>query len=92
MITKRTKKRNKLTTNQELAELAYILHLSATRLRATVTEINIPAAFRAKLDRRIQDWVKIAQSLGDELNGPNSDAFLNKESTEKICEQLGLFK
>lgn len=60
-------------------------------LLATVTEINIPAAFVSKLDRKIQDWVNIAQSLGDELNGPNSDSFLNKESSERICEQLGLF-
>jgi hypothetical protein len=32
-----------------------------------------------------------AQSLGNELQGKNPQAFLSKESTERICEQLGVF-
>jgi hypothetical protein len=88
---KRTKKRNKLTQNDELAELAYILHLGAAKLRKTVMEINITAAYREKLGRRIYDWVNQAQLLGSELNPPKEEAFLTLESTELECERLGLF-
>jgi hypothetical protein len=88
---KRTKKRNKLTQNAELAELAYVLHLGAARLRMTLMEINIPAAYREKLGRRIYDWVNQAQMLGLELNPPNETVFMSRESTEEHCEKLGLF-
>jgi hypothetical protein len=54
-------------------------------------EINIPAAYREKLNRRIFDWVNQARLLGAELNPPNEDAFLSKETTEAECERLGLF-
>jgi len=88
---KRTKKRNKLTQNTEIAELAYALHLGASRLRMTLMEINIPAAYREKLSRRIYDWVNQAQLLGLELAPPNEQAFLSKETTEAECERIGLF-
>lgn len=88
---KRTKKRNKLTQNAELAELAYQLHQGATRLRRTLMEINIPAAYREKLGRRIFDWVNQAQLLGAELIPPKEAAFLTLETTEAECERLGLF-
>jgi len=54
-------------------------------------EINIPAAYREKLNRRVFDWVKQAQLLGTELNPSNDDAFLSIETTEAECERLGLF-
>jgi len=88
---KRTKKRNKLTQNTEIAELAYALHLGASRLRMTLMEINIPAAYHKKLSRRIYDWVNQAQLLGLELAPPNEQAFLSKETTEAECERMGLF-
>ena len=88
---KRTKKRNKLTQNAELAELAFQLHQGAARLRRTLMEINIPAAYREKLNRRVFDWVKQAQLLGAELNPSNEDAFLSIETTETQCEKLGVF-
>jgi len=88
---KRTKKRNKLTQNTEIAELAYALHLGASRLRMTLMEINIPAAYREKLSRRIYDWINQAQLLGLELAPPNEQAFLSKETTEAECERMGLF-
>ncbi len=87
----RTKKRNKLTQNAELAELAFQLHQGAARLRRTLMEINIPAAYREKLGRRIFDWVNQAQLLGTELSPPNEDAFLSIETTEMECEKLGVF-
>jgi len=74
-----------------LAELAYVLHLGAVKLRTTVMEINIPAAYREKLSRRIYDWVNQAQLLGLELTPPNESAFTSKETTEAECERLGLF-
>jgi hypothetical protein len=88
---KRTKKRNKLTTNAEIAELAYALHLSANRLRLTISEINIPAAYRLQIARHVQWMISQAQSLGEELNAPQPNAFRTKESSERIAEQLGVF-
>jgi len=88
---KRTKKRNKLTTNAEIAELAYALHISANRLRLTISQINIPAAYRLQIARHVQWMIGQAKSLGDELIAPQPDAFLTKESTERIAEHLGVF-
>lgn len=91
MAKRRSKKRNYLTMDVELAELAYVLHGNASRLRNTATHINISAEFRMQLLRLDQRMVKVARSLGIELDEPNKDAFLTKESAEKIGEQLGLF-
>ena len=88
---KRSKKRNKLTTNAEIAELAYALHLAANRLRLTISEINIPEAYRLQIARHVHWMINQAQSLGDELNAPMPDAFRTKESSERIAEQLGVF-
>jgi hypothetical protein len=91
MANKRSKKRNKLTQDSELAELAYRLHVNASRLSQTATHINIPAEFRMQLLRRVQSYINLARSLGGELDQPNEDAFITKESTERIAEGLGLF-
>ena len=91
MIKKRSKKRNILTKNKEITELAYIFHLSANRIRSTITAVNIPAAYREQISRKVQWLIDQAQSLGDELQPPTPSAFLTKDSTERIGEQLGLF-
>ncbi len=91
MIQKRTKKRNKLTTNAEIAELAYVLHISANRLRLTISQINMPAAYRLQIARHVQWMLNQAKSLGEQLNAPQPNAFTTKEATERICEQLGVF-
>ena len=88
---KRTKKRNKLTTNAEIAELAYVLHISANRLRLTISQINLPAAYRLQIARHVQWMLNQAKSLGEELNAPQPNAFITKESTERIAEHLGVF-
>jgi hypothetical protein len=91
MIKRRSKKRNYLTQDIELAELAYVLHGNANRLRVTATQINITAAFRMQLLRLDQRMSAMAKSLGIELSQPNSEAFISKESTERLGDQLGLF-
>ncbi len=88
---KRSKKRNLLTTNAELAELAYAFHISAQRLRLTASKVNIPQAYRLQIAARIQWLLDQARSLGSELNSKDSKAFATKESTERIAEQLGVF-
>jgi len=88
---KRTKKRNKLTTNAEIAELAYVLHISANRLRLTISQINLPAAYRLQITRHVHWMIGQAKSLGDELIAPQPNAFMTKESTERIAEHLGVF-
>ena len=92
MIKKRTKKRNILTTNKEITELAYVFHLSAGRMRSTITSVNIPAAYRERISRKVQWLIQQAQSLGDELHPPVPNAFMTKDSTVRIGEQLGLFE
>jgi hypothetical protein len=92
MAKRRSKKRNLLTTDVELAELAYRLHTNAIRLRETLTHINIAASYRAQLLRRVQSDMESARSLGVELDQPNEDAFLTKESAESVAEELGLFE
>ena len=92
MPNRRTKKRNLLTTNLELAELAYMLHVCANRLRITITQVNIPSSYRIQISRHVQWMTLQARSLGKELNAPNELAFATKESTERIGEQLGLFE
>lgn len=91
MIKKRSKKRNFLTTNAELAELAYVFHVNAKRLRETITAINIPAHYRIQIERHARWMAMQAQSLGCELDVPSSSIFATKEAAELICEQLGVF-
>jgi len=91
MLKKRTKKRNMLTTNLEITELAYVLHITANRLRDTISAVNIPSAYRVQISRKVHWLIRQAQSLGSSLQPANPDAFLTKKSTESIGEQLGLF-
>ena len=91
MAKRRSKKRNYLTLDVEFAELAYVLHGNANRLRTTATHINITATFRMQLLRMEQRMVELARSLGNELDQPDQDAFVTKECAERLGEQLGLF-
>ena len=88
---RRSKKKNLLTQDKELAELAYRLHINAFKLRETVTHVNITAAFRVQLLRRIQSDMNLARSLGKELSKPNEDAFLTLEIAEETAEAVGAF-
>ena len=90
MTTKRTKKRNKLTPDVDLAALAYALHIAARHISKTLCEVNIPSAYRARLGRKAQSLMIEAQSLGDHLHVPQQNLFISKDATEKVCEQLGL--
>ena len=84
MAKRRSKKRNYLTMDVELAELAYVLHGNANRLRATATHINITAAFRMQLLRMEQRMVKLSRSLGVELDEPKG----SKEPPPDIFEKM----
>ena len=91
MITKRTKKRNKLTPDSDLAILAYALHVAARHISKTLCEVNIPSAYRAKHGRKAQSLIIEAQTLCEHLNPPQRNLFISKDSTEKFCVHLGLF-
>jgi hypothetical protein len=88
MALKRTKKRNKLTPDADLAVLAYALHVAARHISKTLCEVNIPSAYRAKLGRKAQSLTIEAQSLSDHLRIPQQSLFISKDSTEKVCEQF----
>lgn len=87
----RSKRKNLLTQDKEIAEIAYRLHLNASRLRETITHINIPAAFRVQLMRRVQSDINLAKSLGKELTRPDENAFQTLEISEKTAESVGTF-
>lgn len=91
MEKKRSKKRNYLTNDKDLAELAYVLHVNADQLTLTATGINIPAEFRMRLLRQVQAARKLARSLGLELDKSDEDVFESKKSTEQFADSLGLF-
>lgn len=91
MAKKRSKKRNLLTLDAELVELAYQLHVNASHLRETVMHINIPASFRMQLLRRVQSDMNLARSLGIELSSPDEEAFSSKENVQKAAKMHGLF-
>lgn len=80
-----------LTTNLEITELAYVLHITANRLRDTISAVNIPSAYRVQISRKVHWLIGQAQSLGCSLQPANPDAFLTKKNTEKIAEQLNMF-
>lgn len=88
---RRSKKRNFLTTDGEIAELAYACHLNAKRLQRTATAINITAAFRMELLRLAQRHINVAIKLGNELDTPDPKVFISMESTERLAEMLGVF-
>ena len=91
MASKRSKKRNLLTQDIELIELAYSYHVCINRLRQTLTHINIPAAYRLQILRHVQWLYDQAISLGLELSTPDANAFTTKESAERAAELCGLF-
>lgn len=91
MEKRRSKKRNYLTNDKDLAELAYVLHVNADRLTTTATAINVPAEFRMRLLRQVQAARKLARSLSAELDKENDGVFETKKSTEQYCELIGLF-
>ena len=80
-----------MTTNKEITRLAYDFYLLGNRLRTTISEVNITAAYRVQIARHVQWMLNQAKSLGNELEAKNPNAFLTKESTERIAEQFGLF-
>jgi integrase len=88
---RRSKRRNFLTTDSEIAELAYACHINAKRLQLTATAINITAAFRMELLRLAQRHINVAIKLGYELDTPDPEVFITKESAEKFAEALGIF-
>jgi hypothetical protein len=92
MENKRSKKTNLLTKDIELAELAYVFHICAIKLRETIVQINVPAAYRLRVLRHVQWLTDQARSLGIELSIPNADAFASRDAAEKIAEELGVFK
>lgn len=88
---RRSKKRNFLTTDGEIAELAYVCHMNAKRLQQTATAINITAAFRMELLRLAHRHINLAIKLGLELDMPDPEVFISEESTERLAEKLGVF-
>lgn len=88
----RSKKRNYLTTDKEIVALAYCFHVCAQRLRETVTQMNIPAAYRLQILRHVQWLINQAKSLNKELTNSQENVFDTKEQTEEMADRLRLFQ
>ena len=86
------KNRNKLTTNEQVTDMALTLWESAEYINKTMMRTNLNSYCRDRLARLIQRLQKEAIELGDDLRPANPGAFETNNSTELIARQLGLMK
>ena len=84
------KNRNKLTTNEQVADMALALWECSDHLAAVVMRTNLNSYCRDRLARLIQRLQKEGLELGNDLKPANPKAFETIHSTELIAGQLGL--
>ena len=88
--TKTGKNRNKLTTNEQVTDMALTLWESAEYINKTMMRTNLNSYCRDRLARLIQRLQKEAIELGSDLKPANLNAFDTIHSTKLIARQLGL--
>ena len=88
--TKTGKNRNKLTTNEQVTDMALTLWESSEHIAKTMIRTNLNSYCRDKLARQIQRLQKAAIELGNDLRPENPKAFESVHSTKLIARQLGL--
>jgi len=84
------KNRNKLTTNEQVTDMALTLWDSAEYITKTMMRTNLNSYCRDRLARLTQRLQKEAIELGNDLAPANPRAFETIYSTELIARQLGL--
>ena len=82
--------RNKLTTNEQVADMALTLWDSAEYITNTIMRTNLNSYCRDRLARLIQRLQREAVELGNDLRPANPGAFKTVDSTKMIARQLGI--
>lgn len=88
--TKTGKNRNKLTTNEQVTDMALALWESAEYLNKTMMRTGLNSYCRDRLARLTQRLQKEGAQLGNDLKPANPKAFESIHSTKLIARQLGL--
>lgn len=87
---KKSRNRNKLTTNTQIVDMALTLWDCSDYITKTMLRTNLNSYFRDRLVRITQRLSKEAIQLGSDLAPPNEVAFETSNSTKSIARQLGL--
>lgn len=82
--------RNKLTTNNQVADMALTLWECSEYITKTTMRTNLNSYFRDRLARLVQRLQKEAIDLGNDLAPANQKAFVTSNATKLIARQLGL--
>ena len=82
--------RNKLTTNNQVADMALTLWECSEYITKTTMRTNLNSYFRDRLARLVQRLQKEAIDLGNDLAPANPKAFVTSNATKLIARQLGV--
>ena len=82
--------RNKLTTDEQLIDMAASLWCAASDIRRTLIKTNVASYFREVNLRIVTRLEKQATKLGLYLSNPNPRAFETYHSTKKIADPLNI--
>ena len=82
--------RNKLTTNNQVTDMALTLWECSEYLTKTMIRTNLNSYFRDRLAWLTQRLQKEAIELGNDLTPANQKAFETVNATKLIARQLGL--
>jgi hypothetical protein len=82
--------RNKLTTNNQVADMSLALWECSEYISKTMMRTNLNSYFRDRVARLTQRLQKEAIGLGNDLAPANPKAFETSHSTNLIARQMGL--
>ena len=82
--------RNKLTTNEQVTDMALTLWESGEYITKTIMRTNLNSYMRDRLARVTQRLQKEAIELGNDLRPATPKAFESIHSTKIVARQLGL--
>lgn len=82
--------RNKLTTNNQVVDMALTLWECSEHLTKSLIRTNLNSYFRDRLARLNQRLQKEAIELGNDLLPGNKKAFETGNSTKLIARQIGV--
>jgi hypothetical protein len=82
--------RNKLTTNNQVVDMALTLWECSEYISKTMMRTKLNSYFRDRVARLTQRLQKEAMELGNDLVPANQKAFVTANATQLIARQLGV--
>jgi hypothetical protein len=82
--------RNKLTTDEQLVDMAASLWCAAADIRRTLIKTNVASYYREVNLRIVTRLEKQATKLGRYLTKPNPEAFESYHSTKQFADKLNI--